>query len=405
MQAALDHPNVVTVYEAGTSEYGPYLAMRLVRGTTLTRLIDDGVLDAARTLHIVGQVADALDAAHGHGLVHRDVKPRNVLVGDDDHAYLADFGLTRRGDATGATAAGDFLGTLAYAAPEVLRGARGGPAADRYALAAMLFECITGTAVFPRPTQAAVVSAHLNEPPPRVSGRREDAPPALDEVLIAGLAKDPAERPPTCGGPGGPGPRGARGPRPRPAAAPRRAGGRRDRRGRPGAVARPHPRRRLTAARGPRARRDRRRGRARRRGDRGVAGLRRWRPPPPPRRRSRGRRACRCSAATSPPPAGRSTAATGRSGPALPPARCSRTACRTPRSWCRATAWSAVGASGRPGASWPWRCCAGATDCLWGPRRATSRSPAPATSSSATTASTCSRPTSRSTRATCWPCR
>ena len=100
MQAALDHPNVVTVYEAGTSEYGPYLAMRLVRGTTLTRLIDDGVLDAARTLHIVGQVADALDAAHGHGLVHRDVKPRNVLVGDDDHAYLADFGLTRRGDAT-----------------------------------------------------------------------------------------------------------------------------------------------------------------------------------------------------------------------------------------------------------------------------------------------------------------
>ncbi len=199
MQAALDHPNVVTVYEAGTSEHGPYLAMRLVRGTTLTRLIDDGVLDAARTLHIVGQVADALDAAHGHGLVHRDVKPRNVLVGDDDHAYLADFGLTRRGDATGATAAGDFLGTLAYAAPEVLRGARGGPAADRYALAAMLFECITGTAVFPRPTQAAVVSAHLNEPPPRVSGRREDAPPALDEVLIAGLAKDPAERPPTCG--------------------------------------------------------------------------------------------------------------------------------------------------------------------------------------------------------------
>ena len=198
MQAALDHPNVVTVYEAGTSAEGPYLAMKLVRGTTLTRLIDDGVLDAPRTLHIAGQVAEALDAAHALGIVHRDVKPRNVLVEDDDHAYLADFGLTRQGDATGLTATGSFMGTLSYAAPEVLRGAAAGPAADRYAFAAMLFECLTGTPVFPRSSQAALVYAHTNEPPPRVSGRREDAPPALDEALIAGLAKNPADRPATC---------------------------------------------------------------------------------------------------------------------------------------------------------------------------------------------------------------
>ncbi len=199
MQAALDHPNVVTVYETGASDHGPYLAMKLVRGTTLTRLIDDGVLDSRRTLHIVGQVADALDAAHAAGIVHRDVKPRNVLVNDDDHAYLADFGLTRRDGMTGATATGSFMGTLSFAAPEVLHGAPAGPPADRYALAAMLFECLTGTPVFPRSSQAALVYAHTSEPPPRASGRREDAPAALDEVLIAGLAKDPAGRPPTCG--------------------------------------------------------------------------------------------------------------------------------------------------------------------------------------------------------------
>jgi serine/threonine protein kinase, bacterial len=198
MQASLQHPHVVTVYEAGTSEYGPYLAMRLIRGTTLAQLVNDGELSASRALRLVGQVADALDAAHASGMVHRDVKPRNVLVGDDDHAYLADFGLTKRSDAVGATMTGHFMGTLAYAAPEVLRGDAAGPASDRYALAAVLFECLTGTNVFPRPSHAAVVYAHMNEPPPRVSGRREGVPPALDEALIAGLAKDPGERPATA---------------------------------------------------------------------------------------------------------------------------------------------------------------------------------------------------------------
>jgi len=198
VQAALDHPNVVTVYEAGTSEHGPWLAMRLVEGVTLADLIDEGSLDAERALALLDQVAAALDAAHAAGLVHRDVKPRNILVGDDGAAYLADFGLSRPGDGMDATATGHFMGTLAYAAPEVLRGAEPGPAADRYALAAVLFECLTGSVVFPRPSHAAVVFAHTNEPPPAVSGRRADAPRALDAAVVAGLAKDPADRPATA---------------------------------------------------------------------------------------------------------------------------------------------------------------------------------------------------------------
>ena len=197
-QAALDHPNVVTIYEAGTSEHGPWLAMRLVEGTTLSDLIDAGTLDAASALDILDQVAAALDAAHAAGLVHRDVKPRNVLVSEDGTAYLADFGLSRPSAGDGATVTGHFMGTLAYAAPEVLRGEEPGPAADRYALAAVLFECLTGSTVFPRPSHAAVVFAHTNEPAPRVSGRRAGVPPALDAVVIDGLAKDPAARPATA---------------------------------------------------------------------------------------------------------------------------------------------------------------------------------------------------------------
>lgn len=197
-QAALDHPNVVTIYEAGTSEHGPWLAMRLVEGTTLSDLIDAGTMDATSALDILDQVAAALDAAHAAGLVHRDVKPRNVLVADDGTAYLADFGLSRPSADGGATVTGHFMGTIAYAAPEVLRGEEPGPAADRYALAAVLFECLTGSTVFPRPSHAAVMFAHTNEPAPRVSGRRAGVPPALDAVVIDGLAKDAAARPATA---------------------------------------------------------------------------------------------------------------------------------------------------------------------------------------------------------------
>jgi serine/threonine kinase PknH len=193
-QASLDHPHVVTVYEAGESEHGLYIAMRLVQGSTLAQLMQEGELDTRRTLSLLGQVADALDAAHAAGLVHRDVKPQNVLVGDADDAYLGDFGLTRMGGENGATVTGGLVGTLSYLAPEVIEGARAEPASDRYAFAAMLFEALTGSVVFPRGTTVATLYAHSTEAPPRISERRPELPQELDELFARALSKDPGER-------------------------------------------------------------------------------------------------------------------------------------------------------------------------------------------------------------------
>jgi serine/threonine-protein kinase len=195
LQASLEHPHVVTVFEAGESEHGLYLAMRLVSGPTLAALMRERALDATRALALLRQVADALDAAHAAGLVHRDVKPQNVLVGESDDAYLGDFGLTTLGGSDGITATGKLVGTISYIAPEVIRGGEAVPASDRYAFAAMAFECLTGTVVYPRRTQAAILFAHTSEPPPRASGRRADLPPALDGVFERALSKDPADRP------------------------------------------------------------------------------------------------------------------------------------------------------------------------------------------------------------------
>jgi protein kinase-like protein len=195
MQAALEHPHVVTVFEAGESEHGLYLALQLVPGTTLATLMQERALDSQRALRLLRQVADALDAAHARGLVHRDVKPQNVLVGEADEAYLGDFGLTMLGGAAGVTATGTLVGTISYLAPEVIRGAEAGPASDRYAFAATAFECLTGTVVYPRLNEAAILFAHTSEPPPRASRRRPELPAALDEVFERALSKDPAGRP------------------------------------------------------------------------------------------------------------------------------------------------------------------------------------------------------------------
>src|SRR4051794_19282345 len=194
-QAALEHPHVVTVYEAGESERGPYLAMQLIDGPTLVELVRERKLDARRSLDLLGQVADALDAAHAEGMVHRDVKPHNVLVARGDHAYLADFGLTRAGDQGAITATGTLLGTVAYLAPEVVRGDDATAASDRYAFAAMAFECPTGTVVFPRSNDSAVLFAHVNEPPPRLGTRRPELGHGFDALFERALAKDPGERP------------------------------------------------------------------------------------------------------------------------------------------------------------------------------------------------------------------
>jgi serine/threonine-protein kinase len=194
----LDHPHVVTVYDAGESDHGLYLAMRLVDGLALVDLIRGRQLDARRALDLLGQVADALDAAHAVGLVHRDVKPHNVLVGEDDYAYLADFGLTRNGLEATLTATGEIVGTVAYLAPEVVRGGEAEPASDRYAFAAMAFECLTGSVVFPRSSGASVLFAHANDPPPRIGARRPELGDALDDLFERALSKDPSERPATA---------------------------------------------------------------------------------------------------------------------------------------------------------------------------------------------------------------
>ncbi len=196
LQAALDHQHIVTVYEAGQTEHGLFLAMRLIDGPTLKRLILAGELDPRRSLRLLAQVAQALDSAHALGLIHRDIKPQNILIGHGDHAYLADFGLIKAPDeAARLTGTGQFIGTIDYVAPEQIQGDPATVASDIYALAAVLCECLTGEVPFPKPNEAATIHAHVMEPPPRVSQRRPELPAALDEVIAAGMAKEPEERP------------------------------------------------------------------------------------------------------------------------------------------------------------------------------------------------------------------
>ncbi len=195
VQAALDHEHIVAVYEAGQSEYGLFLAMRLIAGPTLKRLILDQDLDPRRSVRLLTQVAHALDAAHEAGLIHRDIKPQNILIGKGDHAYLADFGLIKAPDEARLTGTGQFIGTIDYVAPEQIQAEPATSASDCYALAGVLYECLTGEVPFPKPSEAATLHAHVMSPPPLVSERRPDLPPALDGVIAQGMAKDPGSRP------------------------------------------------------------------------------------------------------------------------------------------------------------------------------------------------------------------
>jgi serine/threonine-protein kinase len=206
MAAGLDHPSIVPVYGAGEANGLLYLAMRYVAGRDLrTVLRDEAPLAPERALRIVGQVAGALDAAHAAGLVHRDVKPGNILLAGDpsarnEHAYLADFGLAKRpATADSATGSGAMMGTLAYAAPEQIEGAAVDGRADIYSLACVLFECLAGHPPFPADSDLGVVYAHLQQQPPRVSDASGDMPLALDGVIARGLAKRPADRYPFAG--------------------------------------------------------------------------------------------------------------------------------------------------------------------------------------------------------------
>jgi serine/threonine-protein kinase len=205
LAARLDHPSIVPVYSAGEADGVLYLAMRYVAGRDLrSTLAEDGPLEPERALRILGQVADALDAAHAVGLVHRDVKAGNVLLAGDptrrsEHAYLADFGLAKRpATADSATGSGALLGTIAYAAPEQIEGAAVDGRADIYSLGCLLYECLSGSPPFPAESDLAIVFAHLQQPPPRISETQPQLPAALDPVIARALAKRPADRYPTA---------------------------------------------------------------------------------------------------------------------------------------------------------------------------------------------------------------
>jgi ketosteroid isomerase-like protein len=196
MAAAIDHPNVIPVYGAGEEDGRLYLVMRWVAGTDLHRLLrDEGRLEPVRAARIVDQVAGALDAAHAAGLVHRDVKPANVLL-SGEHAYLADFGLTRlAGSDEHVTTAGHFFGTVDYMAPEQFRSGPVDARTDVYALACVLYAALTGAPPFPRDTVPQTMLAHLHDEPPRAPGLSND----VQRVLGRALAKDPDARHPSAG--------------------------------------------------------------------------------------------------------------------------------------------------------------------------------------------------------------
>jgi serine/threonine protein kinase len=193
-QAGLDHPNIVPIYAAGESEYGLWLTMRLVKGPTLRELLTEKGLSPDQALELLTPVARALDVAHEHGLIHRDITPQNILVDERGHPYLADFGITKgRGDRS-LTRTGQFVGTLDYVAPEQIRDESTGAATDVYSLTAILFECLTGRVPFDKKSEAAVLYAHIAESPPRACELESALPEAIDRVLEKGLAKQPFDR-------------------------------------------------------------------------------------------------------------------------------------------------------------------------------------------------------------------
>lgn len=210
LAASLDHPNIVPIYEAGESEGHLFIAMRFVPGSDLKALLSrDGRLAPARVLRLFVQIGDALDAAHLLGLVHRDVKPGNILItslaehsghAHPDHVYLTDFGLTKRTSSLSGslTGTGHFLGTVDYVSPEQIQGAPVGPATDIYALGCVLYECLTGRLPFSRDDDAAVLWAHLVEMPPPVTAFRPDLPPEVDDVVARAMAKAPEDRYDSC---------------------------------------------------------------------------------------------------------------------------------------------------------------------------------------------------------------
>jgi len=203
LAAGLEHPNIVPVYEAGEAEGQLFIAMRYVRGTDLrTLLTREGPFDPDRTIALLRPVAAALDAAHRRGLVHRDVKPANILIANDEgeeHVYLSDFGLSKHTSSrSGLTKTGTFMGTVDYVAPEQIQGHDVDGRTDGYSLACVLFECLTAKVPFAKDSDVATLFGHIQDPPPRVTQARESLPREIDEVIAQGMAKNPDDRPQTA---------------------------------------------------------------------------------------------------------------------------------------------------------------------------------------------------------------
>ena len=202
LAASTEHPGIVPIYDAGEIDGLLYIAMRYVEGSDLGRLLRaEGALDPDRAVDVVAQLAAALDAAHEHGLVHRDVKPSNALIsgnGLQERVYLVDFGITEDLQSSERLTETGVVGTGAYLAPERIRGDTVDGRADVYSLGCVLFECLTGEVPFPRSSEIAEIYAHLEDEPPRVSDRRPGLPTGLDAVVGCALAKDPDDRWQTC---------------------------------------------------------------------------------------------------------------------------------------------------------------------------------------------------------------
>ncbi|MFD8235504.1 serine/threonine-protein kinase [Streptomyces sp. NPDC059696] len=204
--AAIDHPHIVPVFEAGETDGVLYIAMRYVPGSDLRHVLDrEGPMPPATALRVAAQVASALDAAHDHGLVHRDVKPGNILVarGTDsdhpEHVYLTDFGLTKKSlSLTGFTTVGQFVGTLDYVAPEQISGKPVDARCDVYGFACVVFETLAGHPPFLRDDDMALLWAHQYDEPPPLTADRPDLDPRVDPVFAQALAKSPDDRHPSC---------------------------------------------------------------------------------------------------------------------------------------------------------------------------------------------------------------
>lgn len=199
--ASLDHPNVIPIYEAGDENDIFYIAMRYVHGSNVKSMLQrEGPLDAERVVSIISQTASALTAAHEKGLVHRDVKPANILIAsgygpeESDHVYLSDFGIAKQRASKVLTKTGMFVGTADYASPEQIEGKELDARADIYSLGCVLYEALTGNQAYEKDSEVALMYAHLLEPPPSIHELRPDLPPEVDQVLAKAMAKSRDER-------------------------------------------------------------------------------------------------------------------------------------------------------------------------------------------------------------------